>query len=375
MQWERPVWAEIKLENVLHNYQEVRRLTQPRTKVMGVVKANAYGHGIIEVAKALCAAGIDYLGVALINEAIQLRESGINKPILVLGWTPPNDFYRALKYDITLTIFSCMEAKRLSDLAVENNKIGRVHIKIDTGMGRIGIQPDLACGKVRDIIKLPGIHAEGIFTHFAKADEVDTRYTLMQLRTFNKFISQLERQYKYVFPIKHAANSAAIISYPETYFNMVRAGIMLYGLKPSCSMNLSNVELRQAMTLKAKVSHVKKVLSGYPIGYGGNFITKEPSIIATLPLGYADGYSRMLSGKSYVLTNGKRAPVVGNICMDQLMFDATNVNSEIKKGDTVTLIGREGDESIGVDDLAGIIGTISYETLCMISQRVPRIYI
>jgi len=369
----RPVWAEINLADIVHNYQEVRRLVGSKVKVMAIVKANAYGHGAVKTARALAQAGADYFGVALLNEAVQLRQAGLSQPILILGWTPPEDFPRALEYGITLTIYSLEEAEELARIAKESSRKARIHLKIDTGMGRIGLIPNESSAAVAgEILALPELEVEGIFTHLAKADEADKAYTKTQLEQFTGFVGQLERENNYRFPLKHAANSAAIIDHPEAYFDMVRPGIILYGLKPSDEVQLSKVDLHQAFTLRAKVSHVKRVPSGTSISYGGIYTTTAEASIASLPIGYADGYTRLLSGKAKVLWQGHQAPLVGRVCMDQTMFLATGL--DVKKGDLVTLIGKDGDKFLSVDELAQILGTINYEIVCMISARVPRVY-
>lgn len=369
----RPVWAEISLPDIVHNYREVRRLVGSKVRVMAIVKANAYGHGAVEVARALGEAGADCFGVAILNEAVQLREAGIDGPILILGWTPTEDYVRALNYGITLTSYSLEEAQVLSRKAIECQKKATIHLKIDTGMGRIGLGTDQgAVEAVQQILSLPGLEVEGIFTHLAKADEKDKAFTSRQLGLFQDFIVQVETRSGYKFPLRHAANSAGIIDHPESYFDIVRAGIMLYGLKPSGEVQLSRVELRQAIGLKAKVSHIKTVPGGTPISYGGTYLTLEEELIASLPIGYADGYSRLLSGKGKVLWQGQQAPIVGRVCMDQTMFKASGL--DVKKGDVVTLIGKDGDIYLSVDELAQILGTINYEVVCMISARVPRVY-
>ncbi|MFZ5753938.1 MAG: alanine racemase [Bacillota bacterium] len=373
---ERPVWAEISLPNIIHNYREVRRLVGPAVQVMAIVKANAYGHGAVEVAKSLDKAGADRFGVAIMNEAVQLRENGIEKPILILGWTPKEDYRRALLNGITLTVFSLEEAQELSRISTEMAKKAVIHLKIDTGMGRIGLRPnELSLKEIEKILSLPALEVEGIFTHMAKADEKDKSFTRQQLALFEQFVKEIEDKTGFKFKIKHAANSAAIIDHPEAYFDMVRPGIMLYGLEPSGEVELEKVSLKQAISLRARVSHVKEVPPGTPISYGGRFITKDNSLIATLPLGYADGYSRLLSGQAQVIYRGQLAPVVGRICMDQCMFDATGLEPQVKQGDMVTLIGHDGDKFISVDELAQKLGTINYEITCMISARVPRVYV
>lgn len=371
----RPVWAEIDLNNIRHNFNEVRRLVGPTVRIMAAVKADAYGHGAVEVAKTLAEAGAEYFGVAIMNEAVQLRRAGITQPILILGWTPKNEYRAALKNDVTLSIYSFEEARELSR-QVKAGQRALVHIKVDTGMGRIGILPDgQGLEEVIKIIGLPGLEIEGIFTHLAKADEADKTFTHNQLDLFTSFIKQIESKAGFNFKMRHAANSAAVIDCPETYLDMVRPGIMLYGLHPSEEVDLKKVDLRQALSLRASVSHVKEVPPNFPISYGGTYVTAEKSIIISLPLGYADGYSRLLSSKTEAICHGHRIPVVGRICMDQMMLNATTLKSVVKPGDTVTLIGREGDIFISVDELARILGTINYEITCMISSRVPRVYL
>lgn len=375
MELTRPVWAEVNLEHIRHNFREVRRLTGGSVKVMAVVKANAYGHGAPEVASALRGEGADYFGVALLNEAVQLRKAGIEEPVLILGWTPVQDYKRALDHRITLTIYSLEEAEILSRISIEQGLPARVHLKVDTGMGRLGFQThDGDPDRILDVLKLPGLEVEGIFTHLAKADEKDKTYTGLQIRRFINLVQWVENTAGYHFRLKHAANSAAIIDHPEAYFDLVRPGIMLYGLNPSSDVRLDKVDLRQAISLRARVSHIKEVPAGTPISYGGRFVTAETSVIATLPLGYADGYSRLLSGKAEVIIGGQRAPLVGRVCMDQIMFNATGLTARVKQGDIVTLIGRDGNNFIPVDELAGILGTINYEVTCAVSARVPRVY-
>ncbi len=371
----RPVWAEINLKDIVHNYRQLKGLVKPSVQMMTVVKANAYGHGAVECAEALEEAGADYFGVAITKEAVLLREGGIAKPILVLGWTPVEDYQRALENRITLTIYSLQEAEELSRIARERKVQAIVHLKVDTGMGRIGLPADeKGLAQAARIISLPEVEVEGIFTHFSKADEKDKSYTVRQLKKFKDFCTALENKTGFKFRIKHAANSAALMSCPEAHFDLVRAGIALYGLKPSDEVLPKNIKLRQAMALRAKISHVKEVPAGFSISYGGRFVTERDSVIATLPLGYADGYSRLLSGKTQVLCRGMRANTIGRVCMDQFMFDATEIIPRVKRGDVVTLLGKDGDDYISVDELAGILGTINYEVVCMISSRVPRIY-
>lgn len=374
MQLKRPVWAEINLANIVHNYQEVKRLIEPSVKVMAVVKANAYGHGAVHVSKALEKENVDYFGVALMEEASELRTAGINKPILVLGWTPQDEYSQALQAGVSLTLFTLKEAEELNKMARERNQKAIVHIKIDTGMGRLGFEADEnSLKQVKSILSLENLFVEGIFTHLARADEKHKEFTQKQLAKFQDFYTKVEQITGYHFPLKHAANSAAIIDFPPAHFNLVRPGIMLYGLKPSDEVNLTKIDLRQALSLKARVSYVKEVMAKTPISYGGNYLTKEKSLIATLPVGYGDGYSRLLSDQAEVICQGKRVPVVGNICMDQIMVNVSDLN-KVSQGEVVTLIGKDQNEFISVDELAQKMKTINYEITCLFSLRVPRVY-
>lgn len=370
----RPVWAEIDLGALRHNLLEVRRLVGPK-KIMAIVKANAYGHGALKVGQALLAHGVDRLAVGLLNEAVSLRQGGINSPIMILGWTPVEDYERAIENDIILTIYNLKEAQKLNEKAKHMGKKAIIHIKVDTGMTRIGViaeEKSVQC--VLDIMALENIQVEGIFTHLATADELDKTYSHWQLERFLAFTGQVEQKANRKIPIKHAANSAAIIDLPEAHLDMVRPGIMLYGLKPSQEVNLSRVDLRPVMTLKARVSRVEKFPSGTRVGYGGIFTTSRETIIATLPLGYADGYTRLLTGKGEAVHKGKRYPVVGRICMDQCMVDVTS-GSSIKARDEFILYGNGENGSISVDEIAEKISTVNYEIICMLSDRVPRVFI
>lgn len=371
----RPVWAEIDLSAIKHNFREVRRLVGPNVQVMAIVKANAYGHGATAVAASLAAEGADCFGVALLNEAVELREAGISQPIMILGWTPQEDFQRALDLDITLSIFSLEEARQLSRISQDTGKKACVHLKVDTGMGRLGFRPDETdIEKVCRLLDLPGLAVKGIFTHLAKADERDKTYTSKQLTLFQDFVASVSQKSGFTFPVRHVANSAAVIDHPEAYLEMVRPGIMLYGLKPSDAVKMERVELRQAFTLRARIAQVKEVPAGVAVSYGGCYVTEERTVIATLPLGYADGYSRLLSGRTAVLLHGQRYHQIGRVCMDQFMVNLGLTQKPVQQGDVVTLIGRDGSGFISVDEIADILGTINYEVTCMISGRVPRVF-
>ncbi|MCX7920995.1 MAG: alanine racemase [Clostridia bacterium] len=368
-------WAEINLDNIAHNVREIRRITNKNAEIMGVVKADAYGHGVMEVAKTILSNGVTRLAVSMLDEAIQLRKNGINVPILVLGYTDPRRAEEIILNDITQAVFSQDLAQALSNAAVKHNKNVKIHIKIDTGMTRIGFMPGYSAVKnVEEISKLPKIIIEGLFTHFASADEKDRSYTYTQFQRFMAIYSELGRIGIHI-PIKHAANSAAIIEYPEMHLDMVRPGIILYGMYPSEEVSKEKINLKPAMTLKANVILVKEVENDTSISYGRIFTTHRDSKIATIPIGYADGYTRILSNKGQVLVNGEVAPVVGRVCMDQCMIDVTDLKHEVSVGDEVVLFGRQGDKEIKVEDVASIIGMINYEVVCIVGKRIPRAYL
>jgi alanine racemase len=341
---------------------------------MGVVKADAYGHGVLQTAKTLLDSGVSRLAVSMIDEAIQLRNSGIDAPILVLSYTDPVRAEEIIINNVTQTVFSHDLANALSEAAVRLNRNTKVHIKIDTGMTRVGFMPGYSAIKnVVEISKLPRIIIEGLFTHFASADEKDRDYTYMQFERFMSIFSELQRIGVYI-PIKHVANSAAIIAYPEMHLDMVRPGLILYGLYPSEEIQKQVVELKPAMTLKANVIFVKDVEKDTSISYGRIFTTSRESKIATIPIGYADGYTRLLNGKARMLINGEFADVVGKICMDQCMVDVTGLGSPIKVGDEAVIFGEQLGKTIRVEDIANSIVTINYEVICLIGKRVPRVY-
>ncbi len=371
----RPTRAEINLDNLKHNLKEIRRITSPDACICAVVKANGYGHGAIEIADTAISFGASYLAVAVIDEAVELRQKGIQAPILVLGYTPEKQFDKVIEYNITQTVYSLESAQLLAEQAKKNGKKAVVHIKLDTGMSRLGFRAEVASiPLIEKLFLIDGLCVEGIFSHFAKADEKDKEFTEQQFKNFINVVSILEKD-GYKIPIKHTANSAAIIDLPYTHLDMVRPGIILYGLYPSKEVDKTKIQLKPVMSLKTRISHVKILGPGMAISYGGKFITQRKSIIATLPVGYADGYSRSLSSRAQVLVNGYRAPLVGNICMDQCMVDVTDVPGNVEVGDDVVLFGEMGNQTITVDEIADKIGTINYEVVCGVSKRVPRVYI
>ncbi len=362
------------MDHLLHNFHEFRRIA-PKSKIMGVVKADAYGHGAVTVARVLAEAGADYFGVTALDEALELRKSGITLPILVLNHILYRRVPEAIENGITLTVFSEEMAKAVSLAAVKLKKTAAIHIKVDTGMTRIGFNADEAVDAIHRIHELPGIYIEGVFTHYASADETDPAYTLLQFERYQRVLAAL----KIPVPIRHTANSAAAIMFPETQLDMIRPGIALYGCYPSEEVDKRRIDLRPCLSLKSQVVRVNDVPAGVPVSYGRIFTTARPSKIATIPIGYADGYSRILTGKSsgafWIDGQVYRAPVVGKICMDSCMLDITDTpdgGERIKLGDEVVLFG-EG--FIPIEEVARELGTVNYEVMCMLSRRVPRFYI
>lgn len=370
----RGAWAEIDLDALAHNMKEIRRLVREDALVTAVIKADGYGHGAKKIAQTLLDNGADRFAVAVLDEGIELRQAGFEVPVLILGFTDPERAEEVVKYNLDQTVYSWELAEALSKEAARQNKKAKIHIKVDTGMGRIGLQPNNeSVNLIKKISELPNVILEGIFTHFAVADTADKRYTEEQYEKFNWIISELQKQ-NVEFNVRHCGNSATIIDLPDMHMDMVRAGIILYGLAPSNEVLLKKIDLRQVMSLKVRITHVKEIEAGQSVSYGRKFIASKKSKIASLPIGYADGYTRMLSGKAEALVKGKRVPVVGRICMDQCMIDITGIE-DVKVGDEVVLFGRQGKDMIHIDELAEKLGTINYEIVCMISKRVPRVYI
>ena len=363
------VWAEINLAALEHNFQQLASKVQNNAKICAIVKANAYGHGVIEVVKTVLKAGADYLAVARIDEAIQIRQAGFRVPILILGYTPLERINDLLEYDIDQTAYALDYIETINKMAHDKAVTAKIHLKIDTGMGRLGVAPETAGVFAEAVKKLSNIKIEGVFSHFAKADAVDKSYAKRQLKLFKIALDQIVAQ-GIEIPLQHMANSAAVLELPESHFNMVRFGVSLYGLWPSAEVK-QELDLNPVMTLKARITHVKQMLPNQYISYGCTFQTTVKSIIATLPIGYADGWSRMLSGKVQVLLQDQKVPVVGRICMDQCMIDVTKI-TDAKVGDEVILFG---DKKQLADDIAEVLGTINYEIVCMVSNRVPRIYL
>jgi len=369
----RPVWAEVDLDCLAHNMRAVRRIVPQRAKVMACVKADGYGHGAPEAAEAFLGSGADRLATATLDEAVQLRRLGFEAPILCLGYVPEYLYGGLLEHGIAATIYMVEHARTLSEAASRMGVEAVVHVKVDTGMGRLGFHVgDEAVDRIVEVSRMRGLYLEGLFTHFAVADEADKAYTRMQYGRFMEVAKDLEERGVEV-PLKHVSNSAAIIDLPEYSLDMVRPGLILYGLYPSPHVDHGRVSLRPALSLKARVSHVKGVPAGTGISYGLTYVTPGPRDIATIPAGYADGYRRGLSNGGEVGMGGGRAPVVGRVCMDQFMVDATGLG--VKVGDTAVLWGDGSGGEPDVEEVAGWLGTITDEVLCGVSKRVPRVYL
>lgn len=366
-------YAQVNLQAIRHNIKEARRNIQPETKIMAVVKANAYGHGAVPVSLALQDL-VDAYGVAMIEEALELREAGIDKMILILGYTGEDWYDQLVEHHISQTVYTFDMAKKLSDVAVSMGRKSPIHIKVDTGMGRIGFAPtEQSADVVKEIESLPGLIIEGLFTHFARADEKTIEAARKPFERYMNFVKMLEKRGVDI-PVKHVSNSASIISFPEANLDMVRSGITTYGLYPSEEVPKNIMKLRPAMEWKARISYVKQVKPGDSISYGGTFTAKEPMLVATVPVGYADGMKRDLSGKGRVLVHGEYAPILGRVCMDQFMIDVTHI-PEVKMGDWVTIWGRDGERNIPVEEIAELSHSFNYEFVCSVTNRVPRKYI
>lgn len=364
----RDVWAEVNLSAITHNLTEIRRRINPDVKLCAVVKANAYGHGAIPVAQCTINAGADFLAVATVDEGLELRAAGFTQPILVLGLIPQTAANEVVAADLTQTVADFDLAKAICNAAVNQNKTAKVHLKIETGMGRIGAAVEEAAELATMVSMMPNVELEGVFSHFAAADSKDKSFVREQLVIFQKALDKIQKSGIQI-KIRHIAESAAILEIPEAHFDMVRAGIITYGLYPSDEV-IHTIELKPAMKLCARIAFLKQIKAGTSIGYGRDFIAERDSVIATLPLGYADGYIRAYKG-FYVEINGQKAPIAGRVCMDQVMVDVTDIEG-VKVGDEVTLFGSE---TLTIDDAAKHLNTINYEVTCLVSNRVPRDYI
>lgn len=372
-------WAVVDLDNLAHNVKAIKEKLSPKSMLMGVVKADAYGHGDRHIAKELVRLGVDWLGVSNIEEAVSLREHGISLPILVFGITPIENAGLLNKYDITQTVHSAEYGHMLHEAAAKAGVKLDVHIKADTGMSRLGFlsyggSAERAADGILEISKYPNLNEQGIYTHFACADELaedSVAYTKMQYGRFCKIIERLEAMGLY-FPIKHCCNSGGTALYPEMHMDMVRVGILLYGLNPSgeCA---GKIGLKPVMQLYSSISMVKEIDGGTPVSYGRRYTASRKTKVATVPIGYADGFVRGLSNKARMLVKGKFAEVIGRVCMDQLMLDVTHIDG-VAEGDLVTIVGSDGGEVLSFDEMAELSGTVNYEKVCLIGRRVPRVY-
>lgn len=374
-------WAEIDLKAFAHNIRELKRISSDNAAMMIAVKADGYGHGAVELSKVALEEGVEFLAVARISEAVKLREAGIDAPILLFGYSHDDCLKYMAENNIRASVNSIEDALRISQKAADLNIVITIHIKIDTGMGRLGITSDglpaickdKTLKQLKEINQLPGIKIEGVYTHFACADHKNKTSAIQQLNLFNNILSDLEKEgisYKY----SHAANSAATIEMPEAHYDMVRPGISIYGLWPSDEINRALIDLKPVMSVKSKIIQLKDVDQGFTVSYGNTYVTSKPTKIATIPIGYADGYNRLLSSKGSMLVNGKRAPVIGRVCMDLTMIDVGHI-PDVSIGDEVVVLGKQGDEEITADEIAKIVGTINYEIVSCFMPRVKRIYL
>lgn len=366
------VYAEINLDAIVKNVDNLMVLTKENTGALAVVKADGYGHGDVAVAKAVAQKVTGY-AVATLDEAVNLRENGVKKPILVLGYVDPYEFDILVSHEITATVFDVETAQLLADAARVQKKQAHCHIKVDTGMRRIGLEPDEnGIAIVKQITALKELSADGIFTHFAASDETDKTSAEHQFKLFTDFTGRLEKEGIH-FTYRHCANSAAVIDMPQADLDMVRLGIAMYGMYPSDEVKKEKVELFPALDLKSHITMVKEIPAGEKVSYGGTFTTTRTTKLATVSVGYGDGYPRALSSKGYVLVRGQKAPIVGRVCMDQMMVDVTDIEN-VTRADIVTLIGKDGDAEITVEEIAALAGTFNYEFVCDLGKRIPRSY-
>ncbi|MCR5256155.1 MAG: alanine racemase [Acetatifactor sp.] len=369
-------YVEVNLDAIVDNMDKMKNHINSDTKMIAVVKTDGYGHGSVPISKVL--EDKDYMfgfAVATAEEAFELRKEGITKPIIILGYTFPYCYKELITKDIRPTVFKKDMAEEISRLAFELKQTVKIHIKVDTGMSRIGIRPDdEGLEFVKYVAGLPGIKVEGMFTHFARADETDKNATYEQLRRFNTFYDRIEKELKLSIPVRHCSNSAGIIDIPEANLDCVRAGITMYGLHPSEEVDIDKFKLTPALSLYSKIVFIKEIEEGTPVSYGGTYIADKKMRVATVPVGYGDGYPRSLSNKGYVLIEGKKSRILGRVCMDQMMVDVTDI-PEAKEYTRVTLIGRDGQEEITADFLGEISGRFNYELVCDISNRLPRAYV
>ena len=374
----RRTWAEIDLDALAHNYRTLRDRVGPEVKFLGVVKADAYGHGAVQVSRTLQALGADYLAVSSIDEATELRCNGITMPILILGHTPREQVGRLIDLHITQAVSCQAKALEYSEEAVRCGGELTVHIKVDTGMGRIGFEADQdmaqAVEEIASVCAFPNLRCDGIFTHFSSSDEYNEEsidYTRTQYECFMEVCDRLQRRGIH-FMLRHCCNSGGIVNYPEYHLDMVRAGVLLYGLTPDKACE-GKIDLKPAMQLHSVISMLKDVKAGAKLSYGRTFTTDHDMRIATVPIGYADGYHRSLSNRGRMLVNGHFANIVGRICMDQLLLDVTGI-PDLSDGMQITIVGEENGKRITMEEIAAMTDTVHYEIMCVIGKRVPRVY-
>jgi len=359
-------WVEVDLGAIAHNLRQIKSKVEPtRAKILAVVKDNAYGHGAVEVARTAAKIPVQMLGVATVEEAIELRQAGIELPILVICCILPEQAEEVVLHDITQTVCDLNVCKSLSEEAKRLDKQVRVHVKIDTGLGRIGVRYFEAANFVADMGQFPRLNIEGIFTHFASAG-MDESFTNLQIKRFKAVVSRLHET-----AIRHTANSSSVLGVPASYFDMVRPGLMIYGLYPTEPS--PEIELRPALSLKTRVVYLKEIPAGWSVSYGRTYTAKKPTVVATIAIGYGHGYNRRMSNSGEAIIRGVKAPIIGTVCMDQCLCDVTHIPG-VSIGDEVVLIGRQGDEEITVEEVARKSQTISYEIVCAINARIPRIY-
>lgn len=369
------VWADVDLDAVHFNMEQMHGNISCSAKMMGIIKTDAYGHGAVQIAREL--ETLDYvfgMGLATAEEALILRHCGIKKPLLVIGYTFPYSYAKLIDNEIRMTVFKSSMLSEIEKEAERQNKKAIVHIKVDTAMSRIGIRPDdSGIAFIRECLSQKNIIVEGIFTHFAKADEADKGPVMKQLHTYQDFLKRAEEETGYRIPIHHCSNSAGIVEIKEANMDMVRAGITLYGLWPSEEVSRDIIRLKPVLSLKSHIVYVKEIEKGTQVSYGGTYCAEETMKIATIPVGYGDGYPRALSNKGFVLIHGKRAKILGRVCMDQMMVDVSDIDN-VRDGDEVTLIGQDGTECITMEELGGLSGRFNYELACDLGKRIPRVY-
>ncbi|MCI8772790.1 MAG: alanine racemase [Lachnospiraceae bacterium] len=376
MEQYKRVYAEVNLDAVHYNMEQMRQKTAPDTRIMGIIKADGYGHGAVQIGREL--ETLDYVfgyGVATAEEAFILREAGLHKPILVLGYTFPYAYEEMIEKEIRPAVFRYDTLDELNACAERLGKNAKIHIKVDTGMSRIGIRPDESGLQfVKKALSCEALEVEGVFTHFAKADEADKTSAYRQIDLMSQFIDKAEADTGFRIPIKHCSNSAGILEIREANMDMVRAGITLYGLWPSEEVSRDSISLRPLLSLKSRIVCIKEVDAGGQISYGGIYTAEKNMRVATIPVGYGDGYPRGLSGKGCVLICGKRAPILGRVCMDQFMVSVEEI-PEAEEGMEVTLIGKDQDEQITMEEIGALSGRFNYELACNLGKRIPRVYV